>query len=169
MTIKKSVTIQLSTLIIAFSSEIAMAADKSSSSSFAAWPLIVFFVVLIVLRKKIFAEATVDASDSDPQETSAEPEQAAPVAKPEVVAETKTEKTEAKPKKAKAKTKAKSDSIDLSADDKQCQGSTAKGTRCKRTTTLEKTTITIDGKTYNVTVCSQHNNDKLKIFSGLLK
>ncbi|MCK5479125.1 MAG: hypothetical protein KAI44_09425 [Methylococcales bacterium] len=167
MTIKKSITIQLSTLIIAFSSEIAMAADKSSSSSFAAWPLIVFFVVLIVLRKKIFAEATVHESDSEHQETSAEPKQEAPAAKPEAVAKTKVEKTEAKPKKAKAK--AKSDSIDLSADDKQCQGSTVKGTRCKRTTTLEKATVNVDGKSYTVTVCSQHNNDKLKIFSGLLK
>ncbi|WP_143736033.1 hypothetical protein [Methyloprofundus sedimenti] len=59
--------------------------------------------------------------------------------------------------------------IDLKDNGQQCQASTAKGTRCKRKTTLEDTSVTIDDKTYLLTVCRQHNTEQLKPFSELIK
>lgn len=59
--------------------------------------------------------------------------------------------------------------IDLKDNGQQCQASTAKGTRCKRKTTLEDTSVTIDDKTYLLTVCRQHNTEQLKPFSQLIK
>jgi hypothetical protein len=61
-----------------------------------------------------------------------------------------------------------SDIIDLSGDT-QCQGSTAKGTRCKRKTTLKTVEQVINEKVYRLTICAQHNNDRLKVFFGLIK
>ena len=169
---------------MALSPNIAMAVEKTgSSSSIAAWPLILLVVLIIVFRKKIFAEATPEPEHHEEAEA---PEAAKPAAvkqepvKQESVKQEAVKKTPAKPKAtkkatptkkpaSKAKTKATSDPIDLTDDSKQCQASTTKGTRCKRTTSLENITATVDGKTYQLTVCTQHNNDKLKIFSELLK
>jgi len=182
MIIKTGISILLSTIVIALSSNVALAVDKTgSSSSIAAWPLILLVVLIIVFRKKIFAEAT---PEPDHQEEADAPEPAAKpaAAKQETVKQEAVKQETTKPKqakkaapakkpasKAKPNTKVTSGPIDLTDDGKQCQASTTKGTRCKRTSTLENTTATVDGKTYKLTVCSQHNNEKLKIFSELIK
>lgn len=175
MMIKTGISILLSAIVMALSPNIAMAVEKTgSSSSIAAWPLVVLVVVILIFRKKIFAEATPEPEHQEPDA----PEPAKPAAvKQEAVKQapakpqaTKKETPAKKPaSKPKAKAKVTSGTIDLTGDGKQCQASTTKGTRCKRTTTLENITTTANGKTYQVTVCSQHNNDKLKIFSELLK
>ena len=177
MAIKQYVTTLVCTTIIALSSTIAIAAENTSDdSSFAGWPLLVLFAAVIIFRKKLFAEATAHPPEQDHQET-AVPETV--TATPEIVEEKITEtvtKPTAKPvknpaKKATAKTKVekKTDSIDLTDDGSQCQASTAKGTRCKRTTNLENATVKIDNKTYQLTVCKQHNTKSLKPFAELLK
>ena len=181
MIIKTGISILLSTIVMALSSNIAMAVENSgSSSSIAAWPLVLFIVIVIIFRKKIFAEAT---PEPEHQEEAEAPEPAKPAAaKKETVKKEVVKKAAAQPQatkketpakkpatKAKEKPKTASSIIDLTGDGKQCQASTTKGTRCKRTTTLENTTATVEGKTYKLTVCTQHNNDKLKIFSDLLK
>jgi hypothetical protein len=182
MITKTGISILLSTIVMALSSNVALAVDKTgSSSSIAAWPLILLVVLIIIFRKKIFAEAT---PEPDHQEEAGAPEPAKPAAaaKQETVKQEAVKQETAKPKqakkaapakkpasKAKPSAKVSSDPIDLTDDGKQCQASTTKGTRCKRTSTLENTTATVDGKTYKLTVCSQHNNDKLKVFSELLK
>jgi hypothetical protein len=175
MAIKKYLITLLSTTIVALSSEIAIAADGTSNdSSFAGWPLLALFAAVIIFRKKLFAEATAHPPESDHQET-AVPE----VAVPEIVAE-KVQETVKKPatkpvkkpaKKAAAKTKAEetSNNVDLTNGGNQCQASTAKGTRCKRTTSLENASVKIDNTTYQLTVCKQHNNKSIKPFSELLK
>lgn len=76
---------------------------------------------------------------------------------------------ETKPEKPTETSQEVSDKIDLKDELKQCQASTAKGTRCKRTTTLEDRNITIDDKTYTLTVCKQHNTDALKPFAGIIE
>jgi len=184
MMTKTGISILLSVIVMALSPNIAMAVDTAgSSSSIAAWPLILLVILIIVFRKKIFAEAT---PEPEHHEEAGTPEAAKPVAakqepvKQEAVKQEAVKKAPAKPQAAKKatpakkpaskpKAKAASGLIDLTTDGKQCQASTAKGTRCKRTTTLENITTTVDGKTYQLTVCTQHNNDKLKIFSELLK
>jgi outer membrane biosynthesis protein TonB len=182
MMIKTGISILLSAIVMALSPNVAMAVEKTgSSSSIAAWPLVLLIVVIIIFRKKIFAEST---PEPEHQEELVTPEPAKPVAakqepvKQQAVKKEAVKKAPAKPQAAKkatpakkpaSKPKATSGPIDLTTDGKQCQASTAKGTRCKRTTTLENITTTVEGKTYQLTVCTQHNNDKLKIFSELLK
>ncbi len=163
MPIKKYVTTLLSTLIVALSSEYAIAADGvSDDSSFAGWPLLVLLAVVVIFRKKLFAEATPQQPESDHQETAA-----SEAAAPEIVAE-KVQETVKKPA-TKTKATKTTDNIDLTDGGNQCQASTAKGTRCKRTTTLENASVKIDNTTYQLTVCKQHNNKSLKPFSELLK
>ncbi|MCK4841639.1 MAG: hypothetical protein KAT04_07120, partial [Methylococcales bacterium] len=66
---KKSIIIPLSLTIMSVNSEMVMAVEKtSSSSSFAGWPLIALVVLLVVFRKQLFAEATVDQPDTDNQD-----------------------------------------------------------------------------------------------------
>ena len=167
MMIKTGISILLSAIVMALSPNVAMAVDKAgSSSSIAAWPLVLLVVIVIIFRKKIFAEATPEPEHQEPE--SSKP---APAAVKQEAAIPQSTKKAAPAKKPASKPKAKvtSGPIDLTDDSKQCQASTTKGTRCKRTTTLENITATVDGKTYQLTVCTQHNNDKLKIFSELLK
>ena len=184
MMIKTGISILLSVIVMALSPNIAMAVEKTgSSSSIAAWPLVLLVVIIIVFRKKIFAEATPEAEH---HEEPAAPEPAKPAAAKQEPVKQAAVKHEAlkqaptKPQGTKKETPAKKPAstpkakvtpsiINLTSDGKQCQASTTKGTRCKRTTTLENITATVDGKTYQLTVCTQHNNDKLKIFSELLK
>ncbi|MFW5443751.1 MAG: hypothetical protein ACKE51_05525 [Methylococcaceae bacterium] len=167
MAIKKYLPSLLSSTIIVLSSDIAIAAEKTSSGpSIAGWPLLLLLAVVVIFRKKLFAEATPQPSESDHQETAVQEAAPPEIAKEPVKAPAKKTaiKTVNKPKAEK-----KATSIDLKDDKNQCQASTAKGTRCKRTTSLENATVSIDNKTYQLTVCKQHNNKSLKPFSELLK
>lgn len=160
----KGVTVIFCAITFTLSSSLAFAA-QNSNASFAGWPLLVLFAAIFIFRKKIFADTSGQESETEQPTYSSDVKEdpAAVVAIQE----------ESKPKKAatKAKTKAKNSPniIDLTEDGKQCQASTTKGSRCKRTNTLVNTKLEIDGTTYQITVCSQHNNDSLKAYSKLIK
>lgn len=157
MSLIKSNIFKITAIFISFSSEIAFAVENNNSDSpMTIWPLLLLVAILFVFRKQLFAAAT--AHTEEPEQKVDTPIKKEPAPKKTTTAK----KTTSKAKETKAKEK--TDSIDLNDDSKQCQASTAKGSRCKRTTTLEKTSVTIDGTTYHLTVCSQHNNDALKPF-----
>lgn len=149
---KKSITITLSSTIIAFNSGIAAASEDSITSSLPPiWPLLALIIFVVVFRKQLNCTSATDQSEKT----------AAP-------------KSKAKAPKVATSTPAKTNpvndnSIDLKDGTEQCQASTAKGTRCKRKTNLEETRITIDNTAYQLTVCKQHNTKGLKPFSELLK
>lgn len=164
----KGVTVLFSTITFILSSSVALAAENSSAS-FAGWPILALLAAVFIFRKKIFAETTVEESETKQKvevKTKIVEKKTTVPAEEKTKTETKKVTTQAK---AATKTKSNSNSIDLNDDSEQCQASTAKGTRCKRTNTLEKTSVIIDGTTYQLTVCSQHNNDSLKPYSKLMK
>jgi len=137
---KKTITITLFTTIASLNSSALMAADDSASSFLPPiWPLLALVIIMIVFRKQL---------------------NCVPPFEPDTEVEKLTETTV---------TSDAGDTIDLKDNLKQCQASTAKGSRCKRVTTLEDTNISINGKTYSLTVCKQHNKADLKPFSELIK
>ena len=140
----KSVAIVLSTLFIVFNSTIASAGD-SLTSSIPIWPLIAFIIFVVIFRKQL---------NCIPPDN-LEEKQTTPAEEPEITNN---------PSPA-----ANEHNIDLTDGVKQCQAGTAKGTRCKRTSNLNETSLTIDDKTYQLIVCKQHNTKTLKPFSELLK
>jgi len=169
---KKITFIQLSTLITSLSSSMAIAAENNSTdASFAGWPLPLFIALLFIFRKKIFTEKNIDYLKEDNHNSVATEQQEKMPHSNTASSEKKpspknTSKIIVNPKKKEPKANTSSKNIN---NDSQCQASTAKGTRCKRTTSLEKTSITIGNQTYNLTVCNQHNNTKLKPFPELIK
>ncbi len=107
------------------------------------WPFVLLGVVLVLFRKKIIAESTVAASEESAHEA---PKTA--VAKPEAAS-----------KPADAPVAPASDDItDLTQHVEQCQGTTAKGTRCSRTANLEPIVVKVENKQYRFLTCKQHNN-----------
>ncbi len=174
MFIKKSTVISISTLSFTLLSNQALAAESTGSTIFSsAWPLILLVALTVIFRKKIFVETATDSQEENNQKITEqkEPEPAAKTTSAPKKSPTPAKKT-TKPKETAStkqeKAKSSTSNNDLS-DDGQCQGSTAKGARCKRTTTLEKISFTIDDKTYQLTACSQHKNDKFKPYPGLIK
>ena len=159
MSIQKTTITTLSSIIFSFNSSIATAAENTSSyTSFPGWPLLLLFALILIFRKKIFVDESLNQSSTEALNTEE---------KQETVSFSEAPSSEKDPVD-KQKIKISSPIIDIS-NDNQCQASTVKGTRCKRTTTLEKTSITIANKTYQLTTCSQHNNEKLKAFPELIK
>lgn len=150
MLINKTIAILLSTLFLVFNSNLALAADDNGTSNFLIdlWPFLVFFIILIVFRKKLIAEATAHNPHA---------EHHAPAA----------QKTSERPseKKTENELQSKLQTTDLNDNSNQCQAATAKGTRCKRTSNLEQTTITNKGTNYQLTVCKQHNTGSLQPYS----
>lgn len=145
MITRNCLIVPLGALAITFSSEIALAIESTDTGqSIAMWPIIVAVAVLIILRKQLIAEATSQKQEHD------EPD--APKEKIKVEA-----------------TKAKTGNIDLKDGSGQCQANTVKGTRCRGKSNLTDASITIDGTSYDLTVCRQHNNDTIKPFSELIK
>jgi len=146
---KKNIAISLSTLLITLNSSTLLAADNTDGSSLPPyWPLVALFLIIIIFRKQLNCVPAPDLSEklkTENNTTEPEPENSI------IISETSTTP------------------INLKENSNQCQASTAKGTRCKRTTSLEKRNITIDDKTYTLTVCKQHNTDGLKPFSGLIE
>ncbi|MEE9339341.1 MAG: hypothetical protein V3U87_14800 [Methylococcaceae bacterium] len=174
MFIKKSTVISISTLSFTLISNQALAAESTGSTIFfSAWPLFLLVALTIIFRKKIFVETTIDSQEENNQKIT-EQKEPEPVAKttsapkksPTPAKKTTKPKETASTKQEKAKSSTSNNDL---SDDGQCQGSTAKGARCKRTTTLEKISFTIDDKTYQLTACSQHKNDKFKPYPGLIK
>ncbi|MCF6204958.1 MAG: hypothetical protein L3J59_15025 [Methylococcaceae bacterium] len=176
MFIKKSTVISISTLTFTLISNQVLAAEDTDSTSFLSIGhliLILLIALTVIFRKKIFAETAIDSQEEKNQELTEQKEPASatkttpnPKKSPTPVKKTTKPKATASTKQEKAKGSASNNDL---SDDGQCQGSTAKGARCKRTTTLEKISITIDDKTYQLTACSQHKNDKFKPYPGLIK
>ena len=179
---KKKKTILLSAVALSTWSGMAMAAKNVTlSSTVSGWPLPIFLAGLIVFRKKIFhghdipSLESVDKPESKPKNEPKKKETVKAKAKEAVKTNPKT-----KPVKKKAETKktaaikkttvSKTENkvVDLTEGSKQCQASTSKGARCKRTNTLENATLVLDDTTYTVVVCAQHNTNKLKIYSKLI-
>ncbi len=171
MITKECLIAPLAILGFTFSSEIALAAEENDAGFLVtAWPLIVLSIILVVFRKQLIIQATPEQHDSEHHEPAPEKMAATTNTAHEVLA--KATKDNPPPKlKIRPKTQAATTSgtIDLKDDSNQCQAATAKGTRCKRSSSLEDATVSLNGKTYKLTVCSQHKNDSLQIFSDYIK
>jgi len=135
----KDIAITLSATIFSFNSSVLMAAENTDTSLLPPIWPLLALIIVLVVFRK----------------------QLNCVPKPEFD-DTPTALTEVPPKKP-------DNIIDLKDGLNQCQASTAKGTRCKRKTTLTDARISIADNTYQLTVCKQHNTDDLKPFSELIK
>jgi len=146
---KKNIAISLSTLLITLNSSTLLAADNTDGSSLPPyWPLVALFLIIIIFRKQLNCVPAPDLSEklkTENNTTEPEPENSI------IISETSTTP------------------INLKENSNQCQASTAKGARCKRTTSLEDASISIDDKIYLLTVCKQHNKKNLKPFSELFE
>lgn len=140
-----------------FASGSAYAQELTEPSTFSYTPLILLFVALIALRKKLIAEATPEhhAGHDEHEHTPAAPKASA---KKEEAASVATKPAIAAAEKV----------IDLSKNVTQCQGATAKGTRCSRSSNLETIETKVRGKSYRFMSCKQHNNKAFAPFSELI-
>jgi len=96
--------------------------------------------------------------EDEPEEAVEPPKNSVKVeqATPDVV----VEKATLEVKKADVKSATPIDDItDLSIDQEQCQSTTAKKTRCKRKTTLERIVVMINKQKYRFMSCRQHSNN----------
>ncbi|NOQ14807.1 MAG: hypothetical protein GQ583_10090 [Methyloprofundus sp.] len=151
----RSISVSVIATLITFSPTITLAAEQSTSSLLPPiWPFIAFVILVIVFRKQL--------NCVPPFESPEEP--ASPVNQEPIPTATETPDTAAD-----IDTEVNDNIIDLKDNSQQCQASTAKGARCKRKTTLEDTSLTIDEKTYLLTVCRQHNTSSLKPYPELIK
>ena len=161
MLYKKSISAPILAIFFTFSPNIAMAVEDSTFSLLPPiWPFIAIILFIFVFRKQLNC-----VPPSKPQEEPTPQEE--PV--PPVIQEQISTEPETPNDVADIDTEVNDDIIDLKDNSQQCQASTAKGSRCKRKTTLEDTSITIGEKTYLLTVCRQHNTKTLKPFSELIK
>jgi len=124
--------------------------------------------------EKYLAEQDAEAAKPAQEKVSA----AAPAAKPAARATEKEAATppaakkeeSATPKKAPAAArKASKRVIDLFVNADQCQASTGKGTRCKRSNNLQQHQYTVGSQQYIFAVCSQHNNESFIPHPSILK
>ena len=154
---KKNIPATILASFIGISPEIAMATEDSMTSFLPPiWPFLAFVLFVIIFRKQLNCVPPFEPEE-DEKPVSIDQEQVPP--EPEIATATDTDTT----------TEVINNIIDLKDNRQQCQASTAKGTRCKRKTTLENTSISIDDKTYLLTVCRQHNTDHLKPFPEFIK
>ena len=170
MLTKKSISAPILAIFMSLSSGNLLAAEDTISSILPpVWPFIAIVLFIFVFRKQLNCvppfkpedEATSPVKQAlpEPEAPSSVKEEPPEAPTPTITPDTDTETA----------TEASDSIIDLKDDSQQCQASTTKGTRCKRKTTLEDTSISIGDKTYLLTVCRQHNNKKLKPFSELIK
>lgn len=108
------------------------------------WPFVLLGTVLFLFRKKIIAESTVSAVEGEEQ----------PLEK------TVESSHHAQTEPAGVSSAAVIEEItDLTQHVEQCQGTTAKGTRCSRSANLEPIVVKVDNKKYRFLTCKQHNNE----------
>ncbi len=151
--------ISLTLFISSLQSELAFAVESSASnSSFIMWPLVALVAFIIFFGKKLIAEATPKIEHHQSHTDSGQ--------ETEKISEPVQNTNESEENNETIESEG---SIDLTENASQCQSTTAKGTRCKRTANLETTHVKIDGTTYKVMVCRQHNNDSMKPFNDLIK
>jgi len=108
------------------------------------WPFALLIAVLIIFRKKIIAESTVPHAEGKDAEV-AKTVAPSPVSAAENTGASTVE--------------ASNDIVDLTQNVEQCQGTTAKGTRCSRTANLESIVVKVDNKQYRFLTCKQHHNE----------
>jgi len=157
----RSISVSVIATFITFSPTIILAAEQSTSSYLPPiWPFIAFVIFVIVFRKQLNCVPPLESQEEPTPPVNQEQMSTAPE-----TAEAKEVEEEVVADIAPA---TNDNIIDLKDNSQQCQASTAKGARCKRKTTLENTSVTIDNKTYLLTVCRQHNTDSLKPFSELI-
>lgn len=157
MLAKKCITIPAIATFISLSPKFAMAAEDSITSFLPPiWPFLAFVLFVIIFRKQLNCVPPFDSQNEIPSPINPEP------VTPEPPTPEATPTTD-------AITTVDDNIIDLKDNTQQCQASTAKGTRCKRKTTLEDTSVSIEDKTYLLTVCRQHNTKRLKPFSEFIK
>lgn len=154
MLAKKNISAPLLAICISLNSANLFAAEESISSIFPVWPFFAILFFILIFRKQLNCVPPLVLkdellTDNSPKKTIAKP------TKPEVVDTTTSVET-------------KAHVINLK-DDSQCQGITAKGTRCLRKNTLQDTYISIDGITYLLTTCAQHNNHQFKLYTDSIK
>jgi len=168
--------------LFTFSPNIALAAEESSSLLPPIWPLIALFVIVIVFRKQLNCNPSIEQQNSpppaepspteSPSQTPAEqlsqPEPASTKNQVQTSPEQLSPTPEPEPENIEVETLANT-IIDIKDGGKRCQASTTKGTRCRRKTTLEDNSVTIDGTTYLLTVCKQHSISNFKPFAELIK
>jgi len=130
----------LSTLYLNVGSAWAVENVEDSGSPY--WPLIVLLVVLIIFRKKLIAEATVQKQDAVHSNEEKVPQQ----------------------EEKKISGDNSEDVTDLTQNVEQCQGTTAKGARCSRSSNLEPVIVNIENKKYQFLSCKQHHNDDFTPF-----
>ena len=169
---KKKKAVLLSAVTLSTWSGMAMAAKNVTlSSTISGWPLPIFLVGLIVFRKKIFHGhdlPSLEPINLPKPKVKKEPKKKEEVVKIKAKPKVKPDKKKAATKKVTV-AKAESKVVDLTEGSEQCQASTSKGARCKRTNTLKNVTLVLDDTTYKLIVCAQHNNAKLKLYSELVK
>ncbi len=142
---RKNILLGLIVTASMLQSEFVMAADNSESSFLPPiWPLLALILFIVVFRKKLNCVPKENFDEEDISQPTTI------VSTEESVAENTAEKLDIR-------------------DSQQCQASTAKGTRCKRSNSLEDREIAIDGKDYLLTVCKQHNKPDLKPFAECIK
>ena len=179
MLTKKSISAPILATCISLSSGDLFAAEETLSSMVPIWPFLVIVALIFFFRKQLNCappfkspedtatkspEDTATAIVQEPATVEADEPQTKPEPEQEPVAPTSTVIPEAT-----TTADINDNIIDLKDNSQQCQASTAKGTRCKRKTTLEDAAVTIDDKTYLLTVCRQHNTEQLQPFSELIK
>ncbi len=148
---KNKLTGFLAFTAIFLNTNIAWAAENEAQG-IAWWPFVLLAIVLVVFRKQLIAEATVEGHHEPHAEHKAasEPAKAVETAKPATASQSESAATE--------------EVVDLTQNVDQCQGTTAKGTRCRRTANLETIEVNIDQKRYRFLTCKQHNNDAFTPF-----
>ena len=175
MLTKKSISAPILATCISLSSGDLFAAEETLSSMVPIWPFLVIVTLIFVFRKQLNCitsskspEDTATAIVQEPVTVEEDESELEPELEPELELEPVAPTSTVIP--AIDTTAELNDNIiDLKDNSQQCQASTAKGTRCKRKTTLEDTAVTIDDKTYLLTVCRQHNTEQLQPFSELIK
>ena len=163
---KRSIPTPILATFITLSPNIARAAEDSISSFLPPiWPFIAIMMFIFVFRKQLNCVLPSEPQKKPPpqEEPTSQEEPVSPLNQEQISTEPET------PNDATDIDSGVSDTIiDLKDNSQQCQASTAKGTRCKRKTTLEETSVTIDEKNYFLTVCRQHNTSTLKPFKELI-
>ncbi len=143
MKIQKLLSNALILLMLHLNAGSAWAVENAGTSGSPYWPLIILLIVLFVFRKKLIAEATVQKQS---------------------VSHSDEEKLPQQKENKSMEHRDLDDVTDLTQNVEQCQGTTAKGTRCSRSANLEAVIVSIENKKYQFLSCKQHNNDDFTPF-----
>ncbi len=148
MKIEKLLLNVLMTTLLTLNSGFVWAVSDQEADSPTYWPVLVLLALLFVFRKKLIAEATAEPQDASHDAAGHEHESVVTQKKPAVS----------------QNAAGQSGLTDLTQNVEQCQGTTAKGSRCSRTANLEPIIVKIEKKQYKFLSCKQHSNDNFTPF-----